>query len=106
MKRNHISIITAVLFAVIITWIDTRPNWDDTGFTAGLLFLSAAACGVWSPFRPWLLGLIIGGIIFVTNLVLSGNYESVIAFAGAYAGAIHQRDKCIEDLSNTTTIIC
>jgi hypothetical protein len=32
----------ALVLGSMIAWVDSRPNWDDTGVTAGALLLSAA----------------------------------------------------------------
>jgi hypothetical protein len=49
--RGLIVSVVALALAVGIAWVDTRPNWDDTGVTAGALLLTAgfaAAAGL-----PW-----------------------------------------------------
>jgi hypothetical protein len=91
----------AVLTGIAIAWIDTRPGWDDTGVSVGLVFLSSALWGVLAPKRPWLTALAVGMWIPLANVVMSGNFGSVvalaIAFVGAYAGAgvrrVLQRDE-------------
>jgi len=48
MRAFVIGSILAIGGGAVVAWIDTRPGWDDTGITAGLLFLiaaAAAACG-------------------------------------------------------------
>lgn len=91
MKQYLASTILAVICGVTIAWIDTRPHWDDTGVTVGLVLLSAAVCGALSPPRAWLWALIIGGAVFGANAVLHGTYAAVaavvVAMIGAYAGA-------------------
>jgi hypothetical protein len=44
----------------LIDWVDSRPHWDDSGITAGILFLSAALLSFLWPRRPWLMGLAVG----------------------------------------------
>jgi len=44
----------------LITYVDTRPNWDDTGVSALVIFLSCGLLGVTSPARPWLWALAVG----------------------------------------------
>lgn len=48
------------LAGLCIAYIDSRPNWDDTGITAGLLFLSAGLFTLLGFRRPWLMGLAVG----------------------------------------------
>jgi hypothetical protein len=55
---------TALALGLAIAWIDSRPHWDDTGITVGLLFLSAAALTLLAPRRPWLVGLLVGFGVF------------------------------------------
>jgi hypothetical protein len=91
MNKHLAPTMIAIACAITIAWIDTRPNWDDTGITVGSIFLSAAFCGALAPSRAWLWALILGGTVFGADVLLHGNYESVaavvVAFIGAYAGA-------------------
>jgi hypothetical protein len=90
-ERMPIPFILSIAFGSMIAWIDTRPHWDDTGITAGLILISAMICGGLSPSRAWLWALIVGGIVFAANIILYGNYGSAIALGialvGGYAGA-------------------
>jgi hypothetical protein len=83
--------VLAVLTGIAIAWIDTRPGWDDTGVTVGLVFLFSALWGALAPKRPWLTALAVGVWIPLANIIVAGNFESsvalIVAFAGAYAGA-------------------
>lgn len=80
----------ALAIGLGIAWIDSRPTWDDTGITAGLVFLSAAAFGVAMPKYAWLWGLCVGGWIPLIEIAQSHNAGSVealaIALLGAYSG--------------------
>jgi hypothetical protein len=92
MKRQYyLPLILSIAFGSIIAWIDTRPNWDDTGITVGLILVSTMICGGLSPSRAWLWALIVGGIVFAANFIPHGNYGSAIALGvalvGAYVGA-------------------
>jgi hypothetical protein len=85
-----------VLFALAlgiglcITWVDSRPGWDDTGITAGLILLACAGLGIAMPERAWLWALLVGGWIPLVGIILHQNYGSIlaliIAFIGAYLG--------------------
>jgi len=86
-KQFYLTLTLSIVFGCIISWVDTRPNWDDTGITVGLILISTMICGGLNPSRAWLWALIVGGIIFVTNMILHGNYGSVIALAIAFVGA-------------------
>jgi hypothetical protein len=80
----------AVVLGLLIAYVDSRPNWDDTGVTAAAVFAVAGLWGVLGPERPWLWALAVGGWIPVVGIVTTGNYGSLlalaVAFAGAYAG--------------------
>jgi hypothetical protein len=85
----------ALVLGLLIAYVDSRPNWDDTGVTAVALF---AASGLWaflSPNRPWLWALAIGLWVPAFAIVSAGNYGSLlallVAFAGAYAGMALRR---------------
>ena len=40
--------------------VDSRPGWDDTGITAGLILLACAGLGMAMPERAWLWALLGG----------------------------------------------
>jgi hypothetical protein len=50
--RTGLVTVLAVLTGIAIAWIDTRPGWDDTGVTVGLVFLFSALWGALAPKRP------------------------------------------------------
>jgi len=74
----------------LITWLDSRPGWDDTGVTAAAVLLSCALLGFFAPRRPWLWALAVGAWIPLVGIVRDRNPGAllalVVALAGAYAG--------------------
>lgn len=48
----------AVVAGCLIAWIDTRPGWDDTGVTVGLIVLVASTCAV-AGLRWWHTALLV-----------------------------------------------
>jgi hypothetical protein len=80
----------AILVGIAIAFIDSRPSWDDTGITAGLLFLGAAFFAFLASNRPWLWALAVGIWIPLYSAFVTHNYGGILAvvFAviGAYAG--------------------
>ena len=80
----------ALVIGALITYVDSRPTWDDTGMTAAAVFLTCGMLGFMGPRRPWLWALAVGVWIPLMGIVWTHNYGSllalVIAFAGAYAG--------------------
>ena len=81
----------ALAGGLFIAWIDSRPSWDDTGITAGLILSFAAMLGTASPRRPWVWALAVGGWTSLAGLLLKGDAATLLALAagmaGAYAGA-------------------
>jgi hypothetical protein len=80
----------AVCLGFLIAYVDSRPNWDDTGITAGALLVSCAVLGALAPDRPWLWALAVGVWIPLFGIASSRNFGSllalVFALVGAYAG--------------------
>jgi hypothetical protein len=85
----------AVGMGLLIAWIDSRPNWDDAGITAGLLVLTGAVFGALRPARPWLWGLAVGVWVPLFGIVRHRNFGSLLALGaalvGAYAGTLVRR---------------
>jgi hypothetical protein len=75
----------ALAFGAAITWIDTRPTWDDTGITAAMILVATSTLGFASPSRVWIpaFGLVHGHHSTLIALV--------VGFVGAYAGAAARR---------------
>ena len=96
MKKASIKFPVTLLFAciagIVTGIIDTSKNWDDTAITAGLILITAFLSGLNMPKFAWLWALIIGGIVFIFNSIVNGNYGSAIAiifaFTGAYAAVL------------------
>ena len=88
--RTLILVAIATVTGVAIAYIDSRPSWDDTGVTAGTLFLAAfviaAVAGRW----PWLWAVLVGGWIPVAAIAVGRDSSAalalVFAFIGAFAG--------------------
>jgi hypothetical protein len=80
----------AVGVGSLIAYVDSRPNWDDTGITAAAIFVTCGLLTLASPSRPWLWGLAVGIWIPVLGIAMTRNYGTLLAllfaFAGAYAG--------------------
>ena len=85
----------------LITFVDSRPAWDDTGVTAGLLFIFAAVFGFFWPSRPWIWALNLGLWIPIWGIVVAHNFASILAllvsFAGAYLGSVVSKLKAPPD---------
>jgi hypothetical protein len=80
----------AIGLGLLIAYVDSRPNWDDTGVTAAAILVSCAVLSAASPDRPWLWALAVGVWVPIAAISLTRNYGALlallVAFAGAYAG--------------------
>ena len=80
--------VAALGAGVVIGLVDSSPGWDDTGITAGLLFLAAAGTTVLARGRtPWLWAALVGLPTPVLAIAQSGNTGSLLALAFAAIGA-------------------
>jgi hypothetical protein len=88
-------LVIALAVGGLIAYIDSRPNWDDTGVTAAAIFICCGALGAAGPSRPWLWALAVGLWIPVLGITMTGNFGTLlvlpIAFGGAYAGRAIRR---------------
>ena len=84
-------LVAGVVLGVTVALVDVSPGWDDTGVSAGALFLAAAALGATRPSRAWLWALAVGLWVPALNLAVRGNPAALLAlvpaFLGAFAGA-------------------
>ncbi len=92
MNRQTLGVLAAAAaVGVAIAWVDSRPNWDDTGISAGALLLSSAVFGAAAPRTPWLWALAVGLWIPLFGILRDHNYSVILVlaftFAGAYIGA-------------------
>jgi hypothetical protein len=82
----------AVLIGLCIGWVDSRPTWDDTGITVGVILGVSALLGAVARERPWLVAIAIAASLSVLELALTGTvaafFSFIPAFLGAYAGAL------------------
>jgi len=90
-------LLCSLLAGGMIAWMDSRPGWDDTGITAGLIVLASALFGFLSSDRPWIWALTVGGWIPMHAIVLNGDFKMLLValfgFAGAYLGAAVKNNK-------------
>ena len=88
-------LLLAIALGLLIAWVDSRPSWDDSGITAGVVFLTAAIFGALRPARAPLWALAVGIWIPLFGIILRQNFGSLLALAvalfGAFAGASDPR---------------
>jgi hypothetical protein len=94
-RTSWILLIAALIIGGAITWVDTRTTWDDTGITAGIIFLSTLVLGILDPKRAWLWPLAVGGWIPVIGTLVNHNAAPslalIVAIIGAFAGALSRK---------------
>jgi hypothetical protein len=92
---QKVLLVIAVGLGLLIAYADSRPNWDDTGITARVIFVSCGVFGVLGPKRPWLWAVAIGVWIPLLAIAATNNFGSLLAlpfaFAGAYAGMVFRK---------------
>lgn len=80
------SLIAAAIGAGV-AYVDSRPNWDDTGITAGVVILAAGLLSVIRPRTWWLSGLLVGAPIPIANYALHRNLSAIVALVIAMIAA-------------------
>lgn len=85
---NILTVVAALALGAAIAYVDTRPNWDDAGITAGCLFLSAGVLSFVSPRLSPIIAIAVGGWIPLIEIARGGNYGSLIALAIAVVAAL------------------
>jgi uncharacterized membrane protein YczE len=87
--------IIACSLGILIGWIDSRPTWDDTGITVGMILSVTVVLGYAMPDRAWTSALLVGIWIPLWNILVHNNYATFVALAialiGAYLGAFVRR---------------
>jgi hypothetical protein len=59
--------VLALLAGCAIAWMDTRPGWDDTGVTAGALFLASALASSFGV-AWWLAPVLVAGPVISAEI--------------------------------------
>ena len=87
---NKILLILAVICGLFLTYVDARPNWDDTGIIAGGLLISAGLITLLGHPRPWLIAFAVG--LWIPLRYIYMNHDLTMVFVllfplvSAYAG--------------------
>jgi hypothetical protein len=80
-----------------IAWIDSRPHWDDTGITAGMVLATSALLSAMMPARAAVFALAVGAWIPLIGIIQQGNNASMLAlpisFVGAFIGSLIGRQR-------------
>ncbi len=89
-------LVVALSLGTFIAYVDSRPTWDDTGVTAGVILIVSGLLGLAQPRGAWLWALAVGlWVPLLPWLAGRGNPAAlialVVAFIGAFGGAlVHQ----------------
>lgn len=87
---QSILLAVGVLAGLFSAWVDSRPNWDDTGVLVMGLLLVSGLLTLLGGRRPWLIALAVGLWIPAHDIYLSHDPRMLIVllipFIGAYAG--------------------
>ena len=85
--RDLLLSVAAAIAGATIAYVDSRPGWDDTGITVGLLVLAAGLAAAASGRRPWLWALLVGAWTPAIEIATGGSSASFAALAFAGVGA-------------------
>ena len=89
-KASFFVVIPATLAGLAIAWIDSRPNWDDTGISVLMVLSAAAIFGYFTSQKPWLTALAVSIWIPLMSIAQTHNFGGLLAllpgFVGAYLG--------------------
>jgi hypothetical protein len=86
--REAVLIVAAAAAGAAIGFVDSRPGWDDTAITAGLLVLAAGTAAMVAGRRPWLWALLVGGWTPLLELPAGKSSASLAALGFAAVGAL------------------
>lgn len=84
---NKIVALAACVVGLFAAYVDSRPKFDDTGVLAFGLLISSFVLGALAPAGPWRWALLVGAWIPLQNIVLHGEFMSLLALGFAMAGA-------------------
>jgi hypothetical protein len=94
-KAFVVLLIPEIIAGVAVAWIDSRPNWDDTGISVLMVLVAAAIFGFFTSEKPWLTALAVSIWIPLFGILSAQNFGSLLAlvpgFAGAYLGYLFKR---------------
>ena len=88
-RRDLLGAVVAIGFGLAVAWMDSRPGFDATGITAGLLLIAGAVAAFVSRRRPWLWALAAGMWVPLFEIRDASMIEpfAALAFAGIGAAA-------------------
>jgi hypothetical protein len=85
--RTAALILAAFALGLAIAYVDTRPTWDDTGITAGVV-VAGSALATMVGLRPWWAAACVAGPLALVLAVHGSLAAVVVALLGLAGGAI------------------
>ena len=89
--KSVLTLLASIATGLIIWRIDSRPNWDDTGITAGLILLSTGLISFINPKQPFIWMIAVSVWIPLFGIIKDSNYGTlltlIIGLIGAYGGS-------------------
>lgn len=86
-----LSLIVAVVAGIAIAYVDSRPGWDSTGITAGLLTIAALIAvlieGSGRAIRVAAIAVLVGIWIPILEVAAPGTSGTLLAFVFSAVGA-------------------
>jgi len=92
--KQKLYLLAAVIFGLLVAYVDSRPTWDDTGITVFALLIGSGIIGLLVEKRPWLYALAVGLWLPLWYILTTHNLSMLIVlafpFVGVYVGwALH-----------------
>lgn len=79
--KDAAAIAVAIGVGCAVGFVDSRPNWDDTGVTVGLLVLTALVLACIRPRVAWVSGLAVSVPVVLFNAITRGGFGSLVGVA-------------------------
>lgn len=79
--KDAAAIAVAIGIGCAVGFVDSRPNWDDTGVTVGLLVLTALVLACIRPRVAWVSGLAVSVPVVLFNAITRGGFGSLVGVA-------------------------
>lgn len=88
--KQKLLLVAAVIFGLLVAYVDSRPTWNDTGITVFALLIGSGIIGLLAQKRPWLFALGIGLWLPLWYILTTHNLSMLIVlafpFVGVYTG--------------------
>ncbi|MDR3652692.1 MAG: hypothetical protein P4L34_06955 [Paludibacter sp.] len=86
-KKYIIYLVLSAFVGITIAYIDSQPNWDDTGITVFMILSTSAFFGFLTNYKPWLIALAVSSWIPLWAIGVTHNYAGFVALIPGFIGA-------------------